>query len=454
MSSMTQEHLAEFVRLFPEGQLTTDPAICEKYGRDYYWFSPVLRESLRDSLPEAVVHARSLADVERVVGFCSERDIPLTPRGAGTGNYGQAMPTAGGVLLDFQTLVNEPVIDAAQGTVRCLAGTRCQTIEEAARQHGWELQMYPSTWVKSTIGGFLAGGSGGIGSIRHGLIGDGRFVRGLTILSSGTQPRLFRVTGEDCLSYLHAYGTTGLILEVELNLAPKLPWDQVLFSGKDFAQVYGFAVQLGIERRFDLRLLNFQEWPIPSFFIPIRKYLAEGEHILQIEVVSSQLPALRAAATAAGLTERFWKEHHEPRRAPMLSDFVQNHSTLWAKKADSAYTYSSIQLDLAQWREHIALLKEAPGSAMHLRCDFNRRMGKLTAAAGPIYRAETAEEVRVKQDYLKSVGLFFYDVHQHYLDRDGMQERNATKIALSCEIDPLGILNRGRIRSLSAKPGH
>lgn len=421
------------------------PPQAQRYSKDYYWFSPLLATSMKDLEADLVVHARELESLKALIAYCVEQAIPITPRGAGTGNYGQAVPLQGGVLLDFQTMNELLEVDAGRGKVRCSAGLRCQHIEEAARAVGWEMMMYPSTWVRATLGGFLAGGSAGIGSIRHGLISDGEMVQSLKILTAEQVPVIRELEGEECADYLHSYGVNGLILEAVINLVPKLPWDQVTFSGKDLESVFGFAVELGSSDRFDLRLLNFQQWPIPSFFKPIRNKLEEGEHIVQIEVASSQLPALRAMAKLHGLSERIHYPHHEPRRSPMLSDFVQNHSTLWAKKYDTSYTYMAVKLDLTNWQRDLAALAAAPGNPMYLRCDFNRSKKSLTAAAGPIFYAASPEEISEKADYLKDHGLYFYDVHSSYLDRDGMQEKSVAKLRMKSQVDPKGILNAGRI---------
>jgi len=446
---MNEADIAHIKGLVGEANVT-EPPQTRKYVRDYHWFSPRLAQSMRGLAADLVVHARDADSLQALVAYCVERGIAITPRGAGTGNYGQAMPLKGGIILDFQTLDEVLEIDAGSGRARCSAGLTCRAIEEAAREAGWEMLMYPSTWATATLGGFLAGGSAGIGSIRHGVISDGEMVRGLRILTAESTPRILTLAGEACANYLHAYGINGLILEADIKLAPKLAWDQALFSASDLATVFGFAVELGGQDRFDLRLLNVQQWPIPSFFKPIRDQLVAGEHIVQIEVASSQLTALRAMAEAHGLTERIHYPHHEPRRAPMLSDFVQNHSTLWAKKHDRRYTYMTVKLDPTDWRRDLAALAAAPGYPMYLRCDFSRAQGALTAAAGPIFYAESVDEIDAKARYLKERGLFFYDVHASYIDRDGMAAKNAAKVGLKPAVDPQRILNPGRIQGEQA----
>lgn len=276
---MNEIDIAHIKKLVGEANMT-EPPQSRKYAKDYYWFSSLLAVSMKDLEAELVVHVRESG---MLMAYCVEQAIPITPHGAGTGNYGQSMPSDGGVLLDFQTMNQLLEIDPA----RCAPGVRCQQLEKAAREARWEMMMFPSTWIRATLGGFLAGGSASIGSIRHGLISDGNMVQSLKVLAAELEPRILDLETALCAKYLHAYGINGLIVEAVINLALKLPWDQVVFSGDDPETVFGFPVELGSQNLFELRLLNFQQWPIPSFFKPIRDQLKDGEHIVQIEVASS-----------------------------------------------------------------------------------------------------------------------------------------------------------------------
>src|ERR1700730_19242306 len=68
-------------------------------SRDYFWYSPVLNKQLHGKSADVVATPRNEADVIRVAAACAKLRIPLTPRGAATGNYGQAVPLEGGVPL-------------------------------------------------------------------------------------------------------------------------------------------------------------------------------------------------------------------------------------------------------------------------------------------------------------------------------------------------------------------
>src|SRR5215212_573952 len=78
-----------------------NPALVKQKSRDFYWYSPTLKRQLDAVTADIVVSPRSEAEVVKVLAAAFEFGIPVTPRGTGTGNYGQAMPLSGGIVLDL-----------------------------------------------------------------------------------------------------------------------------------------------------------------------------------------------------------------------------------------------------------------------------------------------------------------------------------------------------------------
>src|SRR3954471_22799226 len=77
------------------------PAIVQQKSRDFYWYSPVLKRELDHVKGDLIVTPKNEAEVIRVLAACHRHAVPVTPRGSGTGNYGQAMPLSGGVVLSL-----------------------------------------------------------------------------------------------------------------------------------------------------------------------------------------------------------------------------------------------------------------------------------------------------------------------------------------------------------------
>jgi FAD/FMN-containing dehydrogenase len=82
-------------------KLEDNPRLVQQKSRDFYWYSPVLKRQLEHVTADVVATPKSEAEVIRILAACYRHDVPVTTRGAGTGNYGQAMPLGGGLVLDL-----------------------------------------------------------------------------------------------------------------------------------------------------------------------------------------------------------------------------------------------------------------------------------------------------------------------------------------------------------------
>src|SRR5688572_21700098 len=96
------------------------PRIVQQKSRDHYWYSPILKAQLDHVTADIVVNPRTQEEVVAVLRAAHKHGVPITPRGAGTGNYGQAMPLAGGAILSLMNL--DRVISITQESVRAEAG--------------------------------------------------------------------------------------------------------------------------------------------------------------------------------------------------------------------------------------------------------------------------------------------------------------------------------------------
>ncbi len=188
-----------------DARVLTEPGMVEQLSRDFYWYSPVLRKQLNGKVGEVVVQPINAEEIQNVLRYCHAREIPVTVRGAGTGNYGQAIPLRGGVILDLTRMDKIETIQP-DGVAVCEPAVRLGVLENEARKQGWELRCYPSTIVKASLGGFLGGGSGGVGSIANGNLRDFNTVRALEFVTMEPEPRVVYHEGEAVHEILHAWG--------------------------------------------------------------------------------------------------------------------------------------------------------------------------------------------------------------------------------------------------------
>ncbi|MFT4306522.1 MAG: FAD-binding oxidoreductase [Microbacterium sp.] len=208
------------------GGIALDLRQRERASVDGAAMSPVLAEQLPLGLADVVITPRTVDEVPLVLSAAVRHGIPVTARGRGTGNYGQGIPLHGGIVLDTGRL--SAVCPAGDGTITVEAGARIRAIDLAARASGQELVLMPST-VQSSIGGFLAGGSGGAGTIEFGNTRQG-FVVALDVVHAHEDARIEHVTGDAVLPYLHSFGVAGVIVRATVRLRPEVDWHPLYAS--------------------------------------------------------------------------------------------------------------------------------------------------------------------------------------------------------------------------------
>ena len=297
---MDPAHIAAFSSILGgDSRVLTQPQLVDQLSRDFYWYSPVLRKQLDGKTGDVVVQPVNVAEIQDVLRYCHAHDLPVTVRGAGTGNYGQAVPLHGGVVLDLALMDRVEAIQP-DGVAVCQPGARLGVVESEARKVGWELRCYPSTIVKASVGGFLGGGSGGIGSVAHGNLRDFQTVRAIEVVTMEAEPRVVKHEGEAVHDILHAWGTNGVITRIWLALTPAVEWSQCSVAFATFDSAYDFSERIANGASWIKRLVTTFEWPIPSFFTPIKQYAPEGKSLVFFMIASAQRTELANAAREAG----------------------------------------------------------------------------------------------------------------------------------------------------------
>jgi FAD/FMN-containing dehydrogenase len=426
-------------------RVVTNPQIVQRLSRDFYWYSPVLKRQLDDKTAELVVQPVSVNEILRVLAYCNAQEIPVTVRGAGTGNYGQAIPLAGGVVLDLIGM--DRIIEiTSDGVAVVEPGVRLGVLEAAAREAGWELRCYPSTVVKAAVGGFLGGGSGGIGSISHGGLRDFETVRAIEVVTMEDTPRVVLHEGQAVHDVLHAWGTNGIITKIWLALTPAVDWAQCVVAFDTFDAAFSFSETIAVDPAWTKRLVTTFEWPIPSCFAPIAPYTRKDKALIFFMIAAAQLEALTAAALAAGGDVTLAAPFTGLRTVPLLSDYTWNHTTLWAIKQDAAFTYLQCGFDPAKVREQFAALKEKFGDEILFHIEWMKR-GDSTIVPGsiPVVRFTTEERLNEMIDFCRSIGVSVANPHVNNVEGGGRYREDNVQLLTKYKYDPKGLLNPGKM---------
>jgi FAD/FMN-containing dehydrogenase len=447
---MNGRHDIAALRARLNGIRTEDnPALVRQKSRDFYWYSPVLKRQLEAVTGDIVVSPTSEAQVVQVLEAAFALGIPVTPRGTGTGNYGQAMPLLGGVVLDLSSF--NRVLSIEPGRVRAQPGAIMAKIDQETRPHsGQEIRLHPSTYNTASIGGFVAGGSGGVGSIRWGGLRDPGNILRLKVVTMERTPRVLELTGDDVHKVSHAYGTNGVITEVDVPLAPAYEWIDVIVTLDSLRAAAHYANAVGEEDGLLVKELAVIAPPVPrQYFQRHRRSLPGDKHLVLATVAPHALDPFLAYTARFKEAEIAFRSDALPaedlRGVPPVFELTWNHTTLRALRVDPTVTYLQA---LYPFPNHIDLVERIHarfGDELPAHLEFVRFDGKVTCFGLPLVRFTTEERLEEIIAIHEDMGAPIFNPHRYTLEEGGMKQTDEVQLAFKREADPRGLLNPGKM---------
>lgn len=424
-----------------------DAKLLAAKSKDYYWYSPILKAELDDCLGQLIVQPRTEAEVITIAAAIARHRIPLTIRGGGTGNYGQCVPMEGGVILETTKL--DKVLSIAPGRVVVEAGARVERVETAVAEAGQMLSMFPSTKRIATMAGFVAGGSGGIGSLRNGVLRDGENITYIRLVTVEATPRVIELRGKDILQVQHAYGTNGIITAMDYALMPATDWLHTiaLFDGYDTALDFALKAQ---DEGLDAYLMTVVEGRFSAFYKRLADYFPAGKDAVFSMIAPDAMADYRARVAALGGTVSLSGTLHalEEANLPPAWECGWNHTTLQALKHEpGVWTY--LQVAYPQPFDASVVMRQIAryGDEVWFHHELARMNGAVQIFALPLVRWTTkARMYEIIEEMKRLDGCEIYDPHAYTIEDGGMKEIDTSQIDFKREADPHGLMNPGKTR--------
>jgi FAD/FMN-containing dehydrogenase len=427
-------------------EATTDLGDLKRKSRDYYWYSPILNETLKYKVADVVVTPKDEAEVMRVAAACAKHRIPLTVRAGATGNYGQCVPLEGGVVLE--TALLNKIEWQKPGKVRVQAGAKLSDIDAATRPSGFELRMHPSTKRSAAIGGLVAGGTGGAGSVTYGGMREPGNILAARIVTLEHTPRIIELRGDAAQKISRAYGTTGIITVLEMPLAPALPWVDVIVAFDDFIEAVRFGHTIAMADGIVKKLLSPVQWPLPQHFAAYQPYCPDGKSLLlgmigemSIETFETLLASFNGTITYKAMSD------DSPSKVP-LYEHTWNHTTLQVLKTDRGATYLQCLYPHDRIADAVAQVGARFGDEVMQHLEFIRLNGLMTASGIPVIRYRSPERLYEIMAGYEACGIMIANPHVVTLEDGSRYKRvDADQLGFKHEVDPMGLLNPGKMRS-------
>lgn len=426
----------------------TDTNRIGRLSQDFAWFSPVLKRELQGKQGDIAVRPRTEDEIAGVVAACARQRIPITVRGSGTGNYGQATPLHGGVILDMSGYGEALWVQGDVG--RAQAGIRLSAFDQFARAHGRELRWLPSTFRSATLGGLFGGGFGGAGSINYGPLAAPGNVLAAKVMTVEPEPRVVELRGPEAMALHHTYGTNGLVLELEVALAPSVEWTECIVAFDDFDRALDFAYRFGQAPGLVKKEVCFLGAPAPDYLTALADHLPRGCHAVLVLVAPSSEEGMRELAAGLGGTVTYHRTAEQVRQSPRtLLEFSWNHTTLHALKVDKTLTYIQSGFDPARCLEQVRALEQALAGEVMMHLEFLRtKEGAFNCSGLQLIKYSSDERLEAIMQIYRDHGVQINNPHV-YIVEDGKQRAGLDPevLAAKTRFDPQGLLNPGKLRS-------
>lgn len=311
------ENLRMLTSIVGEANLLVDEESLLHYGHDE-------TEKLQ-YYPEIVVKPGSTQEVAAILRLCNEHIIPVTPRGAGTGLSGGALPHLGGVLLSTERLNQIITIDERNLQVTTEPGVITEVLQNAVKEKGLFYPPDPSSKGSCFIGGNIAENSGGPKAVKYGVVKD--YVLNLElVLPSGeiiwTGANVLKnATGYNLTQLLvGSEGTLGIVTKIVLKLIPFPKYDLLMLVPFSSLENASAAVSAIFRAGFvpsaleliEIDALMIVSKMVDSSAVPVNDSIA-AHLIIEVdgnnqEVLMSEMEAIAALLTQFDAGEIFFAD--------------------------------------------------------------------------------------------------------------------------------------------------
>jgi len=441
------ENLKNYLNNIPNIEVIDNHSDVKRLSRDFYNYSPVLQKKLDSCLADVVVRPKNIESLLAVSKICWDLSIPLTIRGGGTGNYGQAVPLAKGIVLQMNYFNKIEKYYPESGFVRVQSGCLMGDLNKELGKYGRELRLFPSTWKTASIGGFIAGGSGGIGSIKWGFLRDPGNLIGLEAVNVNLNPKLMKLNAEESEPLNHAYGTNGIITSLIISTDVKQDWYSIVIDCEDFQNAINI-IKLCTSAAIELKLGTILEDEIvdkmPSWF--------KRKNLCHKLLIQSNLGGVKTIEMICK-KNKLNLEHlgREDELDHGISDLVWNHTTLQMRAKDKQWTYLQMLLPLNEEFKLIKSLRDKYGKELLWHLEAVSQQGVPRLAALPLLKWNDEKQLNEIMEYCRSLGAIIFNPHVLTVEGGGLGVTDADQVKAKQNYDPKGLLNPGKLAGWAEK---
>ncbi len=445
--SLRNSKLIEKLQKVDNLEIIENTSDVKRLSKDFYNYSPILEKRLDGCIADFVVRPIDQIAVKKVAEICWQFSTPLTLRGSGTGNYGQAVPLFKGIVMQMNYLNKLEEFYPETGFVKVQSGCLMGDLNKELEKYGRELRLLPSTWKTATIGGFIAGGSGGIGSIRWGFLRDPGNLIGLEAVTINEESKLLRFDAEESEPLNHAYGTNGIITSLLIATDIKRNWYSIVIDCEELNKTIEILKTCTIAA-IDLRLGAILEKEIVDQ-MPIWFKGKSTSHKILLQSTLGGIKTIELICKKYQVKSILLGQ--EDQLSNGISEVVWNHTTLHMRAKDKKWTYLQMLLPLDKELELINLLREKWGKNILWHIEAVSQQGVPRLAALPVIKWNGSDQLNQIIENCKKLGAIIFNPHVLTVEGGGLGVIDSDQVKAKLKFDPKGLLNPGKLQGWEIK---
>lgn len=286
----------------------------------------------------------------------------------------------------------------------------------------------------------------GVGSIMYGPLAHRGNLNVVRVVTMEDEPRVLELRGDDVLKVHHAYGTNGIIVDLELPLSPVHPWVDLIVTFERFMDAVRFSQALGESDGIVKKLITVFAWPIPQYFTRLTPPLPPGTHAVFLMVAHASLEALETLVREHRGAVCYREPSDDAGSAVPLYEYTWNHTTLHAIRCDPSITYLQSMFPPGRNLELIEHMYDHFGDEVMLHLEAIRLDGTVTHTSLQVVRFTTEARLNDIIAYHEDHGVTIFNPHTHILEDGGLKKVDENQLAFKRLVDPHGLMNPGKMR--------
>ena len=463
---ITSAHLNDFRKIVGNQFVLVDEESLNNYGHDE------TEEFLYP--PEVVLRPRTAEEISAIMRICNRDKIPVTPRGAGTGLSGGALPHLGGVLLATDRMNSILTIDERNLQVTTEPGVITEVLQNAVKEKGLFYPPDPSSRGSCFIGGNIAENSGGPKAVKYGVVRD--YVLNLqVVLPNGdiiwTGANVLKNSTGYSLTHLMvgSEGTLGIVTQIVLKLIPLPKYDLLMLAPFQSLEKAGEAVSAIFRAGFtpsalelvEIDALKIVSKMVDSTAVPVTDDM-EAHLIIEVDgnnmdVLMQDMEAIGEVLARYGAGDLFfaddaqqkaelWKLRRRVAEAVKLDGYTIEEDTV-VPRAELPALIRGVKELGAKHGFHAVCYGHAGDGNLHIRI---KKIGTPNSFGDP----EMTKSLRALFELTKSLGGTISGEHgvgliqKGYMDIVSDEAGLALMRGIKKTFDPNNILNAGKIFDL------